>query len=494
MAVASFYRRVLPSPPAIEFPSPEGKRLFCEALQNGTMEGFFKLISHFQTQSEPAYCGLASLSMVLNALAIDPHRKWKGPWRWYDESMLDCCEPLEKVKAEGITFGKVACLAQCAGAKVESFRTNQCNIDDFRHNVIKCSSSEDCHLVASYSRKPLKQTGIGHFSPIGGYHAESDMVLILDVARFKYPPHWVPLALLWEAMDTIDNATGHRRGFMLISGYEKAPSLLYTLNCRDESWLSIVKYLINDVPILLKSEDLKSASQVLDCVLKSLPACAGDFIKQILEVRRQEEDGSTLSNEEKERHALKGEILKQVHETVLFRYVTDILSSSITNDNLKEDIVTVCCQGTTLLPGVSVCRTRIGFKATGVTCMKANNDNLTAISGITVSGGNEQGINILEPVSASVAESTCSSTFDVPVIVQLASNAAITVLLLALPASTWSGVKDANLLVEIQDLFSTENFANPLRNEILHLRQQFYFLRRCADEETSDDLKFPVCP
>lgn len=42
------------------------------------MEGFFNLISHFQTQSEPAYCGLATLAMVLNALAIDPCRKWKG--------------------------------------------------------------------------------------------------------------------------------------------------------------------------------------------------------------------------------------------------------------------------------------------------------------------------------------------------------------------------------------------------------------------------------
>jgi len=38
------------------------------------------------------------------------------------------------------------------------------------------------------------------------------MVLVLDVARFKYPPHWVPLTLLWEAMSTIDQATGLRRG------------------------------------------------------------------------------------------------------------------------------------------------------------------------------------------------------------------------------------------------------------------------------------------
>lgn len=56
------------------------------------------------------------------------------------------------------------------------------------------------------------QTGTGHFSPIGGYHAGKDMALILDVARFKYPPHWVPLTLLWEAMDTVDEATGQHRG------------------------------------------------------------------------------------------------------------------------------------------------------------------------------------------------------------------------------------------------------------------------------------------
>ncbi|CAN1763087.1 Glutathione gamma-glutamylcysteinyltransferase 3 [Linum perenne] len=78
MATAGLYRRVLPSPPAIDFASSEGKQIFNEAFEDGTMEGFFKLISFYQTQSEPAYCGLASLSMVLNALAIDPGRKWKG--------------------------------------------------------------------------------------------------------------------------------------------------------------------------------------------------------------------------------------------------------------------------------------------------------------------------------------------------------------------------------------------------------------------------------
>jgi len=77
-AMAGLYRRLLPSPPSIDFASSHGKQLFLEGIQNGTMEGFYRLVSYFQTQSEPAFCGLASLSMVLNALAIDPGRKWKG--------------------------------------------------------------------------------------------------------------------------------------------------------------------------------------------------------------------------------------------------------------------------------------------------------------------------------------------------------------------------------------------------------------------------------
>lgn len=71
--------------------------------------------------------------------------------------MLDCCEPLEKVKAEGITFGKVACLAHCAGANVEAFRTSQSTLDDFRKHVIECTSSEDCHMITSYNRKVFNQ-------------------------------------------------------------------------------------------------------------------------------------------------------------------------------------------------------------------------------------------------------------------------------------------------------------------------------------------------
>ncbi|GAB0489190.1 hypothetical protein MMPV_000407 [Pyropia vietnamensis] len=71
-------------------------------------------------------------------------------------------------------------------------------------------------LVAAYNRRSLGQTGSGHFSPLGAYDAPTDSVLVLDVARFKYPPHWVPLADMAAAMAPVDPDTGAPRGYLLL--------------------------------------------------------------------------------------------------------------------------------------------------------------------------------------------------------------------------------------------------------------------------------------
>ncbi|GAA0146152.1 hypothetical protein LIER_06174 [Lithospermum erythrorhizon] len=497
-AMAGLYRRVLPSPPAIDFSSTEGKQLFAEALMNGTMQGFFKLISYFQTQSEPAYCGLASLSMVLNALAIDPGRKWKGPWRWFDESMLDCCEPLEKVKETGISFGKVICLAHCAGAKVKAFRTNQSSVDDFRKHVMACSRSDDCHLISSYHRGVFKQTGSGHFSPIGGYHAGKDMALILDVARFKYPPHWVPLELLWEAMGTIDQETGLHRGFMLVSRLHRAPALLYTLSCKHESWTSVAKFLLDDIPVLLRSDSVEGAKDVFSIISMSLPSNFEEFIKWVAEVRRSEDGDKSLSSEEQGRVAIKEEVLKQVQETGLYKYVTAALSSEncvCCNkfpangiDCLPTIAFTVCCQGAGFLSGKSGVSNRYTCQGTGVRCYRSNGGKpVTVVSGIVVNESGKDSVDMLVPSSQSNL-SCCSSSSTV---MHPSSTDVLTVMLLALPPQTWSAIKDEKVMHEISDLVEANNLPNTLQEEVLHLRGQLLLLKRCKDNKVEEDLEPP---
>ncbi|CAN0355841.1 unnamed protein product, partial [Laminaria digitata] len=72
----SFYRREL-KPPCVAFSSADGRKLFREALVEGNMESYFRLAEQFRTQDDPAFCGLSTLTMVLNALAVDPGRTWK---------------------------------------------------------------------------------------------------------------------------------------------------------------------------------------------------------------------------------------------------------------------------------------------------------------------------------------------------------------------------------------------------------------------------------
>ena len=219
-AMLSFHQRPLP-PHCIAFSSTEGRRLLVECLADSP--AYFPLAEQFHTQGEPAFCGLGTLVMALNALRIDPGRHWKGPWRWFHEEMLDCCVPTEVVKANGITLDEFVCLAACNGAQPALHRHGAPGIDEasFREAVVvACASSLDdagaAFVVASYDRRGLGQSGSGHFSPIGAYHAASDQVLVFDVARFKYPPHWVALPLLFAAMAKPDAATGKPRGFVVL--------------------------------------------------------------------------------------------------------------------------------------------------------------------------------------------------------------------------------------------------------------------------------------
>src|SRR6185295_3304569 len=120
-SLTGLYRRPLPAG-LIPFGSAEGRGIFREALEAGTMEGWFALSEQFHTQSDPAFCGLGTLVVVLNALEIDPGRVWKGPWRWYGEELLDCCLPLEQVRERGVTLDELACLARCNGANARVAR------------------------------------------------------------------------------------------------------------------------------------------------------------------------------------------------------------------------------------------------------------------------------------------------------------------------------------------------------------------------------------
>lgn len=212
----SFYRRELPAH-LVSFTAPEGRQLFREALEEGSIENYFSLVGNFTTQSDVALCGPGSLAMVLNAFEADPGRIWKGIWRWYSDEMLTCCLPFSVMREKGVTFDQFVCLAECHGLQATPKKYDSSTLAEFEAAVEGSCSTPGRHLVVSFSRQALGQTGIGHFSPIAGYHRERRMVLVLDVARFKYPSYWVSIDTLWAAMQPPDPDTGKCRGFIKLS-------------------------------------------------------------------------------------------------------------------------------------------------------------------------------------------------------------------------------------------------------------------------------------
>ena len=223
----TYHQRTLPSS-CVAFNSLVGKQLFAESWNQATsgMEIFFPLMQQFVTQKSPDSCGATTLIMVLNAMDMDPQRLWKAPWRWFSEDNVRLCGPpstgpqkTAKIRL-GMGFDEFVNLGRCNGATVVSHRVpldfGSEEVDTFRAIVKNITSQNASTLVVSYFRPIMGQTGSGHFAPIGGYHAARDMVLILDVARFKLPPHWVPLQTLVQAM-SIEADPGLSRGYIQLT-------------------------------------------------------------------------------------------------------------------------------------------------------------------------------------------------------------------------------------------------------------------------------------
>ena len=78
-------------------------------------------------------------------------------------------------------------------------------------------------MIVNYLRKAIGQERGGNISPLGAYDAETDRFLILDVARYKYPPVWAKAAELFAAMNTTDADNQNKtRGYVLVRKAEAA--------------------------------------------------------------------------------------------------------------------------------------------------------------------------------------------------------------------------------------------------------------------------------
>ncbi len=185
----------------------EGKQLLQDA---DALADYDEMAEHFESQKLSSFCGVASSSIVLNALG-----KSVSQTSLFHEEASNV-RPIWKVAVRGMTLQVLADILESHGVEVVTSHADASNLEEFRQTVIRNLSSEDDYMLVNYQREELGQSRVGHISPIAAYDAETDRVLIMDTATYKYPHTWVSLEGLFGAMTTIDGESGISRGWIEI--------------------------------------------------------------------------------------------------------------------------------------------------------------------------------------------------------------------------------------------------------------------------------------
>jgi hypothetical protein len=201
--------------------SPVGEQYFAES---GAFATYFSIADNFVTQKTQAYCGVASIVMVLNASGVPaPTTPEYQPYHVFTQDNLldertEAVLPQALLARQGMTLDQLGGLLALHPLAIEVHHAADGGLDAFRAAARDYLAAKDHFVVVNYLRKAIGQQTGGHISPLAAYDAKEDRFLILDVARYKYPPVWVKAADLFGAMNTTDASNDDKtRGYVLIA-------------------------------------------------------------------------------------------------------------------------------------------------------------------------------------------------------------------------------------------------------------------------------------
>ena len=219
---APAWAETLPVPPSlVDADTDAGKHLF---LESDARQAYFPLAANFLTQKNQSYCGVASMVMVLNALQLPaPAVPEFAPYRTFTQDNVldertDAVLPRDILLKKGMTLDQLGGLLALQPLNVEVRHAGDVTLDEFRAKAREYLGQKDRFVIINYLRIAMGQERGGHISPLGAYDAKADRFLILDVARYKYPPVWVTASDLFDAMNTPDADNENKtRGYVLIA-------------------------------------------------------------------------------------------------------------------------------------------------------------------------------------------------------------------------------------------------------------------------------------
>ncbi|OED50078.1 hypothetical protein ACH42_01460 [Endozoicomonas sp. (ex Bugula neritina AB1)] len=230
----------------IDWTTETGKKRLLESTVNND---FFTLANYYQAQDNKFFCGVASASIVLNALRINkpevslplaittikpeeskffPKGEWTPFFKKYSQdNILDQSirqhimgKPYSDSNnsAFGLTLSQLAGVLKDHELNVKTvYAETPAHIEDIKKELIQTINDKTSYIILNYSRQALNQSTSGHFSLIGAYHSASDSFLIMDVSNVKTHWVWVDTNTLFKAMHAVDTASKKSRGYVLVS-------------------------------------------------------------------------------------------------------------------------------------------------------------------------------------------------------------------------------------------------------------------------------------
>ncbi|MBL6621140.1 MAG: hypothetical protein ISP24_00440 [Rickettsiales bacterium] len=227
----------------ISWNSEEGIKLFEEAYYK---KDFYNLAHHFEPQINPLYCGIASITIILNALNQGRYdieslniskrpKKYGGEYiefkKYTQNSILN--KETDKIKSRkvinfkrkhklykkydpGLTLSDLSEIMQSHDLSTQTFYAKEdlkSGISEFKKQLIRNLNEKNRYIIANFYGPIFGGLTDGHISPIVAYNRKKNKILILEVASHKQPWNWVDIDLFYQAMQKVD--IDKPRGFIV---------------------------------------------------------------------------------------------------------------------------------------------------------------------------------------------------------------------------------------------------------------------------------------
>jgi hypothetical protein len=186
---------------------------------------FYYYQQGWEAQINQAYCAVASSAAILNSLRGKITLPQDAiyipyPWATQNQLMLNDCVRQNVYDLDiwqhvffGLTLDLARQLLDChladQGYTVEAYTVvpQKTTKEEVREAIKGALMDAEARVMVNYDRGGIGQgdMGHGHFCPIGAYNQEMDAFLVMDVAKYKYPPVWVPTSKLVAGMGSSDN-------------------------------------------------------------------------------------------------------------------------------------------------------------------------------------------------------------------------------------------------------------------------------------------------